>query len=387
MVWAIGSLVRRRWPELTWGAFALANLVVIVLLADWETIPFHFIWVSLTILYGVRVWSARTTALLLAAVMLATGSALFVAVTRADEGFDELTEVPLMASMFLAMVWHARRRQAATEEASRMAANEHRLLERQRDFVRDASHELRTPITVARGHAELLRARSVDPIAIGDADVVIDELDRLARLSERLLVLAAAEDVRFLDLGRVGVRELVEETGRRWVPAADRVWRIEARVNGTLPADADRLRNAVDALVENAVNATEDGDAIAITGSGREEHFVLEVSDEGPGIDPTQVPLLFERFSRVDAPRTRRGGGTGLGLPIVKAIVEAHGGTVEAESAPGSGATFRIVLPGIRWSDASVTGLSTSDARLDETEPAQVTRAGPVGGVGRVGGV
>lgn len=377
MVSAIGSLARRRWPELSWGVFALANLVVIVLLADWETIPFHFIWVSLTILYGAQVWSVRTTALLLAGVMLATGSALFVAVTRVGEGFDELAEVPLMAAMFLAMVWHARRRHAATEEASWMAAKEHQLLERQHDFVRDASHELRTPITVARGHAELLRARSVDPVAIDDADVVIDELDRLARLSKRLLVLAAAEHAQFLELGNVDVRELVEEAGHRWLPAAERDWRIEARAGGILRADADRLCTAIDALVENAVNATGAGDAIAIVGDVREDRFVLEVSDGGPGIDPMQVPQLFERFSRVDAPRTRRGGGTGLGLPIVEAIVEAHGGKVEAHSAPGSGATFLIILP----SGGPVTGGSIGEMRSDGVGPARGVRAGPVGSV------
>jgi len=334
--------------EVLWGAFAVANAAVIVFLADWETIPFHLIWVSLSLLYGYRIWSSQTTGLLLVGVMAFTGSTLFFAVERSNEGFDEMAEVPLMAAMFVAMVWHARRRQAAIEDAQRMAANEHRLRERQRDFVRDASHELRTPITVARGHAELLRASATDPQAISDADVVIDELARLSRLSERLLILAAAEHAEFLDAGQVDVRELVEETGRRWGAAANRTWNVEPRVGGFVPGDAGRLRDAVDALVENALNATGPGDAITIAGERRDRRFVLEVADDGVGIDPAQLSSLFERFTRVDAPRTRRVGGTGLGLSIVKAIAEAHGGTVEAESAPGRGATFRIVLPGLR---------------------------------------
>jgi signal transduction histidine kinase len=346
VVWGIGSALRRHWVEVAWGAFALANVVVILLLSHWNTIPFHLIWVSLTILYGFRVWSVRSTALLLAVVMLVTGAALTFAVGRAGEGFDEVAEVPLMAAMFLAMVWHARRRQAAVEEARRMAAIEHRLLERQRGFVRDASHELRTPITVARGHAELLRAASVDPQAILDADIVIDELARLSRLAERLLILAAAEDARFLDLRPLDVRELVEETGRRWGRAVERDWRLEPDASGEIVGDADRLREAVDALVENAIHATVRGGSVTIAGWARGDCFVLEVSDDGVGIDPTELPALFERFSRVDPPRTRRAGGTGLGLPIVKAIAEAHGGSVEAESELGRGATFRIVLPG-----------------------------------------
>ncbi|MGZ8605535.1 MAG: sensor histidine kinase [Actinomycetota bacterium] len=351
--------MRRHWVEVLWAAFALVNAAVIVAVADWETIPFHLIWVSLTLLYGYRVWSARTTAILLAVVMAVTGGALAFAVVRAGEGFDEVTEVPLMAAMFIAMVWHARRRQAAVEEARRMAVTEHQMLERQRGFVRDASHELRTPITVARGHAELLRAASTDPRAIRDADVVVDELDRLSRLSERLLTLVAMEGGRLVDLRPVDVRDFVEETGRRWDGATHRSVRARVLVDGEISADVDRLRDAVDALVENAVHATGVQGSVAVEGRGRDGWFVLEVVDDGVGIDPVRLPMLFEPFSRVDAPRTRGGGGTGLGLSIVKAIAEAHGGTVEVESEPGHGATFRVVLPGLRprrapWARASV---------------------------------
>jgi signal transduction histidine kinase len=376
----IGSLARRYWLEALWGAFTLANLAVIVFLADWETIPFHFIWVSLTLLYGVRVWSVRTTTVLLGAVVVATGAALIVAVVRSHEGFDEVTEVPLMAGMFLAMVWHARRRQAATDAARRMADNEHRLLERQRDFVRDASHELRTPITIARGHAELLRAATTDPAATGDADVVIDELDRLSNLSERLLALAAAEDVDLVRTRRVDARALVEETGRRWSVAAPRSWRVACAIDGTVPADPDRLRVAIDALVENAVNATDPGGVVAVDGRARGDRFELIVTDEGMGIDPERLSTLFERFARADAPRSRGTGGTGLGLPIVRAIALAHGGSVEAESAEGLGSTFRILLPGFV---PTPTGSGVSDAgpaRRDAARPAREVRAGPVGG-------
>jgi signal transduction histidine kinase len=326
----------------------LANVVAVLFLADWETIPFHFVWVSLTLVYGFRVWSAQTTGVLLVAVVAFTGSALVFAVVRSNEGFDELSEVPLMAVLFLVMVWHARRRQAAVDEARRMAETEHLLRERQRDCVRDASHELRTPITVARGHAELLRAAAADPQAIRDVDVVIDELARLSRLSERLLLVAASEHVSFLRVGLVDVGELVRDLGCRWTVAADRSWSVEPDADGVAPGDRDRLRDAADALVENAVHATGPGDPIAIRGRASGDRFVLEIADEGVGIDPAQIPLLFEPFSRVDAPRSRWSGGTGLGLSIVKAIAVAHGGTVDVASAPGRGATFRITRPGLR---------------------------------------
>jgi signal transduction histidine kinase len=216
--------------------------------------------------------------------------------------------------------------------------------------VRDASHELRTPITIALGHAELLLAAVTDPQAIRDADVVLDELGRLSRLSERLLLLASAEHADLLAIRRVDPASLVEETLHRWSPTAPRRWglMVDLRTGSIIPADADRLRDALDALVENALKATVEADAISLGARARGDDLVLEVADTGFGIEPERLPSLFERFSRADEPRTRQAGGTGLGLPIVKAIAEAHGGTVEAASSPGRGTTIKIVLPDLR---------------------------------------
>ena len=104
----IGSTLRRRWVEIAWGVFAAANVTAIFLMSQWETIPFHFVWVSLTLVYGFRHWRFRTTMLLLLVVIASTGAALAVSIARGHQGPDELAEVPLMAAMFLAMVWHAR---------------------------------------------------------------------------------------------------------------------------------------------------------------------------------------------------------------------------------------------------------------------------------------
>jgi two-component system, OmpR family, sensor kinase len=126
---AIESTLRRHWVEVAWGAFAAANVAVILTLTDWETIPFHFVWVSLTPVYGFRLWRLRTTMVVLLVVIAVTGAALAWTVSRGGEGPDELTEVPLMAAMFLAIVRHAHRRQLAMEETRRLAESEHRLLE------------------------------------------------------------------------------------------------------------------------------------------------------------------------------------------------------------------------------------------------------------------
>src|SRR5438105_6935286 len=140
---------RLHWLDVGWALFSLANLGGMLLFGTWETVPFHFIWVSLTIVYGFRVWTLRPTIWTLAAVMATTGAFIYIDYVRGAQPIHEITEVPLMAAMFLAMVWHARRRLAATREIRLMYEANARLLEREQRFIQDASHELRTPITVA----------------------------------------------------------------------------------------------------------------------------------------------------------------------------------------------------------------------------------------------
>src|SRR5919202_1395800 len=236
---------RRRGVELAWAAFAVLNFAAMPLTGEWETVPFHFVWVSLTIVYGFRVWRPSATSGVLGAVVLVSGALLVVMAGGGQVSAAELTEVPLMSAMFVAMVWHARRRQAALEELSRVS-------ERERDFVRDASHQLRTPITIARGHAELIRGGGVGDEAAADADVVLDELARLERIAERLLLLATVEHPGFVRRAPVDVDAFVSETARRWSASAPRAWSVDARAGGAVLADAERLSYALDALVENA---------------------------------------------------------------------------------------------------------------------------------------
>jgi len=331
--------------DVAWAVFSALNLVAIFRMPNWETVPFHFIWISLTLLYGFRTWRPGPTIWVLSAVMATTAAGIGLDVWRGSEPPQELTEVPLMAAVFVAMAWHARRKQAAEGEARRIGEENARLLATQRQFLQDAAHQLRTPITIALGHAELLAdSRLPAPQQADDIQVVIGELSRLRRIAERLLVMAAAADPEFLRLEPVALDLMAMELIRRWRPTANRRWQIGMLDRVTVPADRERIGLALDALLENAVRHTADGDVIQLSvikgWPGRPARVV--VADTGEGIPPDRLPVIFDRFSTShDGERA----GTGLGLPLVRAVARAHGGDVTARSEPGGGSEFEINVP------------------------------------------
>jgi signal transduction histidine kinase len=364
---------RERWIDVAWALFWFTNLWAMRFYATWETVPFHFIWVSLTLLYGFRVWRVRPTLLVLAGVMGTTAAFIGLDVARGAQPLDELTEVPLMAAMFLAMVWHARRRLMAMEETERISTANLRLLERERRFVQDASHELRTPITVALGHAELIQRTAADPTIAEDAGVIADELMRLRRLADRLLVLAGTEDPEFLNPRPVDLDSIVVETVRRWT-ATPRRWLLGSAEEATVFADPERLAVALDALIENAVNHTREHDTIEVSVHRNDGTAVVSVRDTGVGIRAEDLDRIFDRFARADPGRSRHTGGSGLGLPIVRAIVQAHGGTIDVQSVEGAGTTFEISLPVVRGPNGNGSIKGGAAARPGATSsPMRVT--------------
>jgi signal transduction histidine kinase len=335
------------WVDVAWIVFSALNLAAMLLLPDWETVPFHFIWVSLTLLYGFRVWRVQPTMWALGAVMVATGAFIAIDVARNYQPVDEITEVPLMAAMFLAMVWHARRRLAATREIEQVSETNLRLLERERRFLQDASHELGTPITVALGQIELIQRTARDPMIREDAGIAVDELMRLRGLAERMLLLASVEHPDFLRTAPSGADAIVLEALRRWTPTP-RSWEVGELTPARVRVDPERIALALDSLIENAVKHTRPGGRIELSSRKNGATATITVSDSGPGIPPQHLEHIFERFGRADPGRNRETGGVGLGLSIVKAIAEAHGGSVRVRSRLGEGSVFELVLPVIK---------------------------------------
>jgi signal transduction histidine kinase len=342
------------WVDVGWAGFSVVNLVAMVVFSRWETVPFHFIWISLTLLYGFRVWSSGPTAWVLGVVMVTTGTCIGWDVLHNTQSVDELNEVPLMAAMFWMMVWHAQRRLAADTERDLVSQEYARLLVMQRRFLQDASHQLRTPITIALGHAELLASELAGAPEARDVQVVVGELDRLRRLGERLLMIAASEDPGFLRPEPISLDPFVLDVLRKWMPTADRRWQLGQLDGIVVHADRERLGLALDALLENAVRHTGDGDWIRLSAVSTDDgaSACLTVADSGEGIAPAELDRIFERFRT----GSQLGGirGTGLGLALVRAVARAHAGDVRVRSRPGEGAEFDLTLPALAAGDSTL---------------------------------
>src|SRR2546427_9596356 len=256
--------IRKSWVDIAWVGFVGLNLIAMQFIRAWQTIPFLIIWVSLTAIYGFRLWRLGSTIVTVAAVTLATGGLIGAQVLRGQEDPEYLAEVPLLATMFVVMVWHARRRLAAMEEMRHMSEQNLRLLDQQRRFLQDASHELATPITAALGHTELIQRTAADPAITEDARVATDELLRLRRLTSRLLLLASADGPDFLKVAPVPIEDLVHDALGRW-SRSPRRWSLGDMVDATVDGDRDSLLLALDALIENAVRHTEEEGRIELS--------------------------------------------------------------------------------------------------------------------------
>jgi signal transduction histidine kinase len=292
--------------DVTWAALCLLGLACIVMYARWQAVPFHFVWITLLLL------------------------------------------------IFALVMHYAHRRQAADTERARVSEQNARLLTAQRRFLQDASHQLRTPITIALGHAELLARELTGQQHARDIGLVVGELTRLKSLAERLLLIAASENPEFLHPEPVALDGFIMEVLRRWRPAAQRRWQLGRLDAVTVSADRERLGLAVDALLENAVQHTGTGDVIRLSVRRLRGAACVIVEDSGSGIPHTELPYIFDRF------RTGR-GGTGLGLALTRAIAAGHGGEVLAHSTPGSGATFEFVLPADSADPARAVDATASD--------------------------
>jgi len=263
------------------------------------------------------------------------------------------------------------------DEVGRLTVTLNTMLERleevflaQQHFVANASHELKTPLTAILGHANMIRRHgSHHPDLAAEAlQEIIEQAERMHQMVKDLLLLAESGQNKELVREVVSMRHLAHTAVKELASLADEKTIEETTANDKeeeawVLGEHHLLKQVVTNLVENAIKFTPAGGQVSVSiwqeRSGAKREMVLEVRDSGCGIASTEVPHIFERWYRVDKTRTRATGGSGLGLSIVQAVLERHGGTVSVESKPGQGSVFHVRLPG---------AFETGRASLGESE-------------------
>jgi signal transduction histidine kinase len=253
----------------------------------------------------------------------------------------------VLAYAAVRVVNELRRLYAEQQEASEKLAEASRA---KTDFIADVSHELRTPLTVLRGNAQVGLVLDGDCEHREILEEIVEESKRMSRMVEDLLFLARSDSASSppLNLNNVAIDSfLAELAGRAEVLARERGARLETELEGGgfVEIDAQKIEQAVLVLVDNAAKYGPSGGTISFASSVRSGELRISVEDHGPGIPKEELPRIFERFYRLDKARSRQLGGSGLGLPITKTIVEAHGGHIEAVSQLGEGTKITLCLP------------------------------------------
>ncbi len=303
--------------------------------------------------FGTFAVASLATLLLAGAVGFAVTGRLFVPVRRLRQATESITFEDLSARVQVP---------SGDDDVSQLATDFNRMLDRletgiadQRQFVDDASHELRTPLTIIGGHLQLLQAG--DPRDVSETQVLLlEELDRMQAMVDELLLLARSGRPDFVRLDWIDADAFLGAAIDRIAVLADRRWRIDSMPGGRFRADRNRLIQAVEQLAMNAVQSTRRQDVISLGQGGQERRAAqgartpilggleIWVADTGCGISAADQERIFDRFARAGVSRGKE--GSGLGLPIVKAIAEAHSGSLRVTSQVDEGSTFVLSLPG-----------------------------------------
>ncbi|MEO8108123.1 MAG: HAMP domain-containing sensor histidine kinase [Actinomycetes bacterium] len=325
------------------GAFCVLMLLAMFARPGQETVPYHLLFFALAVVYGFRVWPPGKTIWLIVVISVVSGVAMVLHWQQESIEAAELIEVLLMPALIGAMVWHAHRHAVANRLLQSQARERMEALVRQRELLRDACHAMRTPVTIARGHIDLLEMETADATTNRDLEIVRTQIDRMGRMTSRLIALTELDRGDALLRQPTDVAGFVSEIGFNWTATAPRQWQIEEAHPVLALVDREYLEIAVDALVENALNYTSDDDAIRVECRQEAADCVIEVGDAGPGIEPDDRRRVFDRYWH--RPPPDGAPGSGLGLAAVRSIVLAHGGDVEATSAREGGALIRFRIP------------------------------------------
>jgi signal transduction histidine kinase len=215
-------------------------------------------------------------------------------------------------------------------------------------LMSDIAHELRNPLTIIKSHLEAFEDGVWEPTG-ERIKLTVNEIDRLSAMISEIEKLTSIENAgKNTVFEPVDMSYEIERVASIFDPlyiAKSVELKREIAEDVVMAADAKKIRHAVENLLSNSLRYTDSGGKVTLSLKRSADEVRIEVSDTGIGISESDLPYIFERFYRTDKSRTRASGGLGIGLAITKAVVEAHGGTVTAESQEGSGSRFTISLP------------------------------------------
>jgi signal transduction histidine kinase len=338
----IDSPRAKGWLAAGWVLFAGVNATLMYLFPGSETIPYHLIWASFALLYGLTEWPHVITWPTFSVIVVVTGVPLVRAAADGIVGWEECSEIVLMGVIAGLLVWHVDRQQAARHKVHELRDEERNRAGQRELATRFGSHEIRTRLTIARGIVDLLADDDeAAPQLVRDCRLASAELDKATALTNNLMTFVRADDAT-LPLSQQDLDVLISDVGARWSTRSDRKWVIHTEA-GTHWCDPERFEAALDCLIENAVKFTEPGDKITIEARLDDNQVVVSVSDTGAGIAPEDIGEITTLFRTGSTAGSR--AGTGLGLPIVRAMAEARGGSLDISSRLGEGTTVRIITP------------------------------------------
>lgn len=323
-----------------WLVFASIGLALMFALPGEETIPYHLIWASFALLYGLIRYSQRFTWLMFSTITVSTGVPMIEHAMDGVIGWEECTEIVLMGILVALLIWHVNRQRAAQDRLEQQMALEDRRNRNRETTAQFGSHELRTRLTIARGFVELIRDGTADRRTIEDAGLVIGELDKASALATKLLTLVQVDSPPQRE--PMDLDQQIDTIVRRWQATAGRRWRSTSAV-GVVLGDEARVEAALDCLIENAVKFTDEDDEIAVQTWREDGVILISVIDSGAGIPAADLGRITEVFQTGSSAGER--AGSGIGLAIVRTIAEARGGCLQVSSAEGHGTRFTLRLP------------------------------------------
>ncbi len=332
---------RQRW-FLVWLVVAPLCCAAMWLWPGSETVPYHLACATFALCYGLEHWSRRATLVSLALFTLATGSILASRAAEDVIDWQETSEIPLMLLLMLLMVWHVRRRNRAIDAVTVLAERERSEAAARELLTQRTSHEMRSPLTIARGYLEIVMAR--DPEGIADLRIIDDELARLSRVCERLVRSMRVQGD--FELATLDLDAVLAQTVLRWSAVADRDWRDDGG-GATITGSQERLVACLDTLVENALRYTADGDVISVYARTEDSgHVVIGVADSGRGFSPEMLRSAAVQGveSGLDGMRDDL-SQTGLGLSLVRDVTTRRGGWVRLGVSADGGADVALVVP------------------------------------------